>query len=144
MPDKYVVPQFIDSEDKILGPITVRQFMICLIAVFVIFIEYSVMQLVYFILLAIPTAALAGIFAFAKINGHPFHIFFLNVLQSWTRPGLRTWRRELSDGELRAMIVRKPEAKIAPAINKARPSLTHLRDLSLTVNTGGVYNPDAD
>ena len=39
MPEKFVVPQFIDNEDKILGPITVRQFLILLVATFVIFIE---------------------------------------------------------------------------------------------------------
>ena len=37
---QFVVPQFIEVEDKILGPITVRQFLIMLIAGILIFIVY--------------------------------------------------------------------------------------------------------
>jgi hypothetical protein len=146
MPEKFVVPQFIENEDKILGPITVRQFLICLGATFAVFIEYRIFQLPIFIMLAIITAAFAGVFGFLKINGQPFHLFFVNVLQTMSRPRLRVWHKELVDAELRVLIAKPPEAKdlkaaVAP---KSRPESTRLRDLALTVNTGGVYNPDED
>lgn len=144
MPEKFVVPQFIDSEDKILGPITVRQFLILLVATFVLFIEYKLLQLIYFIFAGVLTAGFAGTFGFLKINGQPFHIFFINFLQTSVRPGLRVWNKDLNDAELRAFI--KAEPKIAEPISlmKERPASTRLRDMALTVNTGGVYNPDED
>lgn len=145
MPDKFVVPQFIDNEDKILGPITVRQFMICLVAVFVIFIEYSILRLPYFIGVAFITIALAGTFAFLKINGQPFHLFFLNALQTIIRPPLRVWDKRFTDRELRHFLA--SDAPVSAPVTtsaKSKPASTRLRQLALTVNTGGVYNAEED
>lgn len=144
MPEKFVVPQFIENEDKILGPITVRQFLICLGSVFAIFIEYTIFQLPYSIFFIVPTAGLAGVFSFLKINGQPFHIFFINFLQTQTRPPLRVWHRDLTNSELRSLIGKPQEIAAPPVVSKARPESTRLRDLALTVNTGGVYNLDSE
>ncbi|MBI4139312.1 PrgI family protein [Candidatus Uhrbacteria bacterium] len=142
MPDKFIVPQFIDKEDQILGPVTVRQFLICLGAVFIIFIEYKIFTFVYFLLIGIATAAFAGTFAFMKVNGQPFHVFFVNFLQTQTRPPLRVWDKQPLDAELRELL--KPQiSKVVPRpIRKPPPTSSRLRDLSLTVNTGGVYKPE--
>lgn len=146
MPDKFIVPQFIESEDKILGPITVRQFLICLGAVFVLFLEFKILPFVYFVIWAIFTAGLAAVFAFVKVNGQPFHVFFVNALQTLSRPPLRVWNKELNEAELRRLISSRKSAKemIATLEQKARPASTRLRDLALTVNTGGVYNAEED
>ncbi|MBP7134242.1 PrgI family protein [Patescibacteria group bacterium] len=144
MPEKFIVPQFIDNEDKILGPITVRQFLILLGACLTMFIEYRIFTLAYFILVALITAGLAGTFAFVKINGQPFHLFFLNALQTIVRPSLRTWDKNLHDGELRALMRGADQPTAPPAIVQKRPESTRLRDLTLVVNTGGVYRPEDD
>lgn len=144
MPEKFIVPQFIDNEDKILGPITVRQFLIILGAGLLLFIEFKIFTLLYFILLGLVTAGVAGTFAFVKINGQPFHLFFLNALQTTIRPGLRVWNKTLNDGELRLLInLSAPQEVIAP-VQRNRPASTRLRDLTLVVNTGGVYKPEDD
>lgn len=144
MPEKFIVPQFIDNEDKILGPITVRQFLIMLGAALLLFIEFKLLATAYFILAGLVTAGIAGTFAFVKINGQPFHLFFLNALQTTIRPGLRVWNKTLNDGELRTLMreVTPPPAVILP--DRRRPTSSHLRDLTLVVNTGGVYKPDDD
>jgi hypothetical protein len=144
MPEKFVVPQFIDNEDKILGPITVRQFLLSLGGTFAIFIEYRLFTLPLFIVTAILTAAIVGVFGFLKINGQPFHLFFVNVLQTFSRPRLRVWHKELIDAELRLLAAKPPEVQAITTTVKSRPESTRLRDLALTVNTGGVYNPDED
>jgi len=142
MPEKFVVPQFIDNENKILGPITVRQFLIMLGATLIIFIEYVILQFLYFIFAALLTAGAAAVFAFVKINGQPFHIFFANFLQTSMRPGLRVWHKELTEMELRSLVAKPPAVPVIAAPAKAHPQTTRLRDLALTVNTGGVYNPE--
>lgn len=146
MPEKFVVPQFIDNEDKILGPITVRQFLVTLGATFAIFIEYSILQLPFFIFAAVITVGLAGVFGFLKVNGQPFHLFFVNMLQTLVRPRLRVWHKELNDAELKVLAIKAPSLDIlkVAVLAKSRPESTRLRDLALTVNTGGVYNPDVD
>lgn len=144
MPDKFIVPQFIENEDKILGPITVRQFVLMLATMFLIFIEYKILQLPYFIAAFIITGGLGGVFGFLKVNGQPFHIFFLNFVQTVLRPGLRVWDKTPSDADLRLLI--KPQVIAEPegqkGSHKPRPGSSRLRDLSLTVNTGGVYDAD--
>ncbi|MCI0479187.1 PrgI family protein [Candidatus Uhrbacteria bacterium] len=142
MPEKFIVPQFIDKEDQILGPITVRQFLICLACAPIIFIEYKILMFGYFVVVALMTAALAALFAFVKVNGQPFHIFFVNALQTRLRPDLRLWDKRPLDAELRAWIKPQAVAPIATTERKERPPSTRLRDLSLIVNTGGVYKPE--
>jgi hypothetical protein len=144
MTEKFIVPQFIDKEDQILGPITVRQFIIVLVALFTTFIAYRIFTFPYFILFTIFTAGLAGTFGFVKINGQPFHVFFLNFLQTVTRPPLRVWDKRPTDAEIRAItkVIVIPPPQVTES--KPRPETSRLRDLSLVVNTGGVYKPEDD
>ena len=88
------------------------------------------------------TGLIAGVFAFMKINSQPFHIFFVNFLQTTTRPSLRVWNKEYNETELRGFMKVKQEAPLPPTVLKTHPESTRLRDLTLTVNTGGVYNPE--
>ncbi|MBU2566593.1 PrgI family protein [Patescibacteria group bacterium] len=144
MPGQFIVPQFIDKEDRIIGPITVRQFLICLVAAGVIFLEYRLLATAYFIITMLLTAGLAVTFGFLKVNGQPFHFFFLNFLQTQLRPKLRVWNKEMSLQEIKGgqKIVGLPQKeKVA---QKPRPTSSRLRDLALVVNTGGVYKPEED
>ena len=143
MPDKFIVPQFIANEEKILGPITVRQFLLSLASAFAIFIEYKIFQLPYFILSAVITTTIGGTFGFVKVNGQPFHLFFLNFIQTLVRPSLRVWDKAPTDDELRQFI--KPQVIVdteMASTHKTRPGSSRLRDLALIVNTGGVYEPE--
>lgn len=143
MPEKFIVPQFIDKEDQILGPITVRQFLIMLVGTFLIFIAYKLLAFPYFIATAIGIAAFGGTFGFMKINGQPFHIFFVNFLQTSVRPPLRVWEKRPTDTELRAFMTSAATALPSKVTtSKPRPESSRLRDLSLVVNTGGVYTPE--
>jgi len=142
MPEKFIVPQFIDKEDQILGPITVRQFLISIGTCFVIFIEYKIFAFIPFVLLGLVTAALGGTFGFVKVNGQPFHIFFVNFRQTSTRPPIRVWDKNPLEAELRAWIKPQAPTVVQKTERKERPPSSRLRDLSLTVNTGGVYNPE--
>lgn len=144
MPEKFVVPQFIDNEDKILGPITVRQFLVCLGATLAIFIVYKLFTLPGFIFGTILILIFAGVFGFLKINGQPFHLFFVNFVQTQSRPKKRVWNKDMDNAQLKALIIKPPEVAKIVTPSKSRPESTRLRDLALTVNTGGVYNPDEE
>ena len=145
MPDKFIVPQFIDNEDKILGPVTVRQFVLSLAGAFALFLEFRIFTIAVFIPLALITVGIVGAFGFIKVNGQPFHIFFLNFIQTLIRPPVRVWDKNPTDAELRLFVRPQtvPEPETGP-VRKERPGSTRLRDLSLTVNTGGVYVPEDD
>lgn len=140
---QFTVPQFIDVEDKVLGPISVRQFVIFLVTAGFIFVELKVFQLVIGIIAGVFTFALAGALAFVKINGRPFHYFVLTVIQSFKEPRLKVWSKESVPGELkhRRMKVTKPKAEAAAP---KRLMLSRLAELSLVVDTGGAYREEGE
>ncbi len=140
--NQFVVPQFIDVEDKIIGPITTRQFIIMLVVGMLMFVAYKLFDFALFVIDSLFIFGLGGTIAFAKINGQPFHFFLLNLLQTSRRPWLKIWDKTLS----RAMLKEKSkEEKIElPEVKavKPRPSASRLAELSLVVNTGGVYSEE--
>lgn len=142
--DKFVVPQFIDAEDKIIGPVTTRQFLIMLVDFMIIFILKATLDLAAFILFALLVFAVGVIIAFMKINGMPFHYFLLNFVQTLTRPGLRVWNKNLTDAELNFILRQPPPPPPSKRLRKEAMVASRLTELSLVVNTGGVYNPDED
>ena len=132
------MPQFIDVEDKIIGPITVRQFVLIVVAALIAFILYRSLSLLAF---GIATALDFGIFAtlaFAKINGRPIHFFFVNLIQTYQRPNIRVWNKEDYVRDIKEV---KSEVKEVVKKRAVKESVSHSRldDLSLVVNTGGSY-----
>lgn len=137
---QFTVPQFIDVESKIIGPITTRQFLIFLGTAAVIGIFYKLFDFSLFLLTGIPILVLAILFAFVKINGRPFHFFVISLTRSLRRPGLRVWNNSESEISLPEISsVAKNEYK--PAVKPEFRS-SHLADLSLIVDTQGRYRGD--
>ena len=141
---QFVVPQFIDVEDKIFGPITTRQFLILLIAGGIIFVAKNLFDLALFALVIALVGGFALVLAFVKINGQTFHYFVLNIGQTLKKPGLRVWGKNLTNDELNYLRKLDSEEIIVEQKVQKKVERSHIRDLSLLVNTGGFYRPDDD
>lgn len=139
---QFVVPQFIDVEDKILGPITTRQFAIIMVTGLVMFIVFKLTAFVVMLAINLPLLGAALVMAFVRINGQPFHFFLLNFVQTLKRPKIRAWNKELTDAEIIALASVVPPPPPPPKIYKEAPTTSRLSELTLQVNTGGVYNPE--
>ncbi len=137
---QFTVPQFIDVEDKIIGPITTRQFVIMLSGFILMAIFYSIFDFSLFVTASVFVFAISGIFSFAKINGRPFHFFVLNVIQTLKRPNLRVWSQV---DEIEIKVDDKKGKDILDQnidmVKKNKPSLSRLNELSLIVDTQGMY-----
>jgi hypothetical protein len=143
----FTVPQFIDVEDKIIGPITARQFIICLAGLGVLVPAWKLLDLIWFIAIALIDLCIVIVFAFVKINGRPFHYFVLNIIQTSKKPNLRVWNhknplKDLLSAEESASEDVRTVIKKAPT--RERLVTSHLKDLSLIVDTKGVYKGDED
>ncbi|RJR30730.1 PrgI family protein [Candidatus Parcubacteria bacterium] len=137
---QFVVPQFIDVEDKVLGPITVRQFIILIAGGLIVFLEYKLSDFSLFLLEGFLTLSFTVIVGFLKINGRPIHYLLLNFLQTMRRAKLRVWDKTLSDKELKFHLERPVEQKTAITVPaKKIIGGSKLAELSLIVDTGGVY-----
>ncbi len=69
---RYQVPQFIEVEDKIFGPLTIKQFIYLAGGAGLSFIVYQFLNFYLAILVIIPVMILAAALAFYKINEKPF------------------------------------------------------------------------
>jgi len=139
MQNKFIVPQFIDAEDKIWGPITVRQFVLMLVGALIIFLSYKLSDFTLFLVQAIFTAIFIVVFAFYKVNGMPFHVFALNFVQTKKRPSIRVWKKE-------HIRIEKHKSKdegegVAEQYIKRKELMPvkKLSEISLVIDTGGVY-----
>jgi len=92
---RFEVPQFIEIEDKIFGPLTWRQFLYVGGGVglgVVLFIIDT--PLIVFILLGIPLIAISGALAFYPVNNRPFS-FFLEAIINYVRgQKLYLWKKK--------------------------------------------------
>ena len=69
---RYQVPQFIEVEDKIFGPLTAKQFVYLVGGIGFLAAMWIMLPLWLAVLLGGPVAALGGALAFLKINERPF------------------------------------------------------------------------
>ncbi|MDP3971265.1 MAG: PrgI family protein [bacterium] len=139
---QFVVPQFIEVESKVIGPISVRQFIILLATFGIIYIEFELFSLVMFGIIGVITFGIGGVFAFVKVNSQPFHLFALTVIQTAKRPKLSMWYHEIN---MRAVTKKgkkdKDDKEDKDFIPKPEVSDSHLAELSLIADTAGQYSP---
>lgn len=140
--DQFTVPQFIDVEDKIFGPVTARQFVIMLVAGLVLFVFYKIADTTLFIFALATIGGGALVLAFVKINGQSFHYFILNLIQTLRRPSRRIWYKMDTKEELEELRKSGKVEEVEKAVEIPRLSYNRIRDLSLAVNTGGYYKPE--
>ncbi|MBI5037337.1 MAG: PrgI family protein [Candidatus Kerfeldbacteria bacterium] len=133
---QFIVPQFLDVENKIIGPLTVRQFITFLIGAGMIFIVFKLANFWAAAIEGVLIFALTGVFAFAKINGRPFHHFLLNMMQTLRRPTLTIWHKQYDNSSVKE---EKEKPAPPPPSKKQRLTESRLTELSLVVDTGGAY-----
>ncbi len=134
---QFTVPQFIDVESKIIGPITTRQFLILLAAAVIVALSFKLFDLSLFITITVFVLGIAVIFSFVKVNGRPFHFFVVNLTQTLRRPSIRVWNNRLTViEEVDKVVFTKPEPKVEP---KEFYRKSRLAELALVVDTKGRY-----
>jgi len=127
----FQVPQFIDIEDKIIGPLTLKQFLFLAGAGLLIFLLYSILQFWFWIMVSIIIAAVGLGFAFVKVNGQNLSRVVWNGFRYLLRPRLYVWQR----GIAKKPIVQQPVAPKKEAVKeKKRLSPEELSELAKKLN----------
>ncbi len=91
---KFAVPQFIDVEDKIFGPLTFRQFVYLAGGGGLCYLLIRLLPTFLGIVIALPIAALAGALAFIKFNNKPFLDIIESAVNYVLRNKLYIWRKD--------------------------------------------------
>lgn len=89
---QFQVPQFIETEDKVVGPFSIRQFIYVSIAGGFCFLLYFMVQTWLFVILSILLLGAAGAFAFIKISGRPLTRIAFSALSFYWKPQTYVWQ----------------------------------------------------
>ena len=133
---QYQVPQFIELEDRIIGPLTLKQFLYLAFAGAFLFVFWFLFVFYIWIIIAIPIMALAATFAFLKINDRPFVYFFLSFIKYFAKPKLYIF-----SGPTRKEVLKKPapDPSSAPqsgAEEDKKITPSKLKELALNLDIG--------
>lgn len=123
----YQVPQYLNIEDKIIGPLTLKQFIYLLVGGGIIFLLFSTLKFSVFLIVSLPVAVLVLMLAFYKIDNQKSSKFILNFLGFVSKPSIYAWKKvaekETPEKEKVVPIVKKTEAP------KVKPAESGLQDL---------------
>jgi len=134
---QYQVPQFVEIEDRIIGPLTLKQFLYLAFAGALLFVFWFLFNFYLWIIIAIPIAALAAAFAFLKINDRPFVYFFLSFIRYFTQPKLYIFSTIPKEISKKTAPKEKPKEKTeAPRTAEAKITPSKLKELALNLDTG--------
>jgi hypothetical protein len=122
---QFNVPQFIEIEDKIFGPLTLKQFIYVIGGVGASFLFYRLFPLFVAILLILPTAGLAFMLAFKPIHGRPFSVVMEAAFKYLFSGKLYLWGKHKDESS------RTMETEVAEKIVSKEPGLPK-------VKTGGL------
>ena len=89
---QFQVPQFLDVEDKIVGPLTIKQFIYVAGGAGLTYMSWKFVPVVGW-LLAIGCVALGGALAFYRYNNKPFAFLIQSGFAYLTSNRLYIWRR---------------------------------------------------
>jgi hypothetical protein len=89
---QFQVPQFIETEDKIIGPLTLRQFFYLAAGAAMILGAYFILELWLWIVVSVLAAGLAVGFAFVVVNGKPLPKMILSAFSFYWNPQIYVWQ----------------------------------------------------
>jgi hypothetical protein len=92
---QFAVPQFTDVEDKLIGPLTLKQFLMLLATGGVVMFFWSIFGInIIFFLFALPVTLLGILVTFAKFNGRPFYYYVAPFVNFFSTPKIMIYARE--------------------------------------------------
>lgn len=136
---QFQVPQFIEIEDKIVGPLTLRQFIYIGIAGIFSFFLFFLLKTWIWVVFSSSLFTIAGILAFIKINGQPMYVILIYALKYFWRPRFYLWQKPKIESAKSEIKISKIEL-VAPEIAKEKTEETKkplLKNLWLKIQTGG-------
>ncbi|TSC70554.1 MAG: Uncharacterized protein CEO12_275 [Parcubacteria group bacterium Gr01-1014_46] len=134
---RYQIPQFIDVEDKIIGPLTLKQFVYLAGGAGMAFVIYTYIPIYIAVILIAVVIPLSIALAFYKINNKPFVDFLESAFMFYTKQNLYIWRKEQKK-------IVKSEADVAKEsaqVYVPRLSDSKLKELSWTLDINENLNP---
>ena len=130
---RFQVPQFIEIESKIFGPLTLKQFIYLIGGGGIIFILYALLPFWLMIIFAIPVGAFAFALAFYKMNNQPFIKIVENALKFFSSSRVYIWKKAPAQAQKTAVEAIKKQSEI-DQISVPKLTESKLKDLAWSLN----------
>ncbi len=109
---QFNIPQFIDKEDKIVGPLTAKQLGWMFGGGAILLVLWNLLDMTAFILAAIVVGGIVGAFAFYRPYNQTFLNFILSLFSFTMKPKFYLWKRVPPKGTFGVKkVFKKPSAK---------------------------------
>ncbi len=145
---QYKVPQDVEAEDKLIGPLSLRQFIYVVIGVVWAGLMFFILRptgnsdtaIVNYVIMAVVIIPITGFFlllGFGKRQEQSFEKYFVALVRFYFVPRVRIWDKDLSTVELI-----KEEVKAPEIITQKNVSRSSLQQLALVMDThGSIKDP---
>jgi hypothetical protein len=141
---QFQVPQFIEVEDQIFGPFTLRQFIYMAGgAGFTAMMVFLLPSLFLAVIISIPVAGLSAALAFYKINNRPLVELIQSMVAYYMNTNLYIWKPKDAVEIARAQAaIPKAKAVTQQPTYTASASKNRLKDLawSLDIKESSIYS----
>ncbi len=143
---QYKVPQNVESEDKLLGPLTMKQFIYAVIGIGWAFLIWRILlpggisAYPFMFLLIFPVTGFMLLLAFGRREEQSFENYLIALIRFTVMPRKRVWMKDMQLGE--AIIDAPPPPKPTdPTAQDIQQVHSRLQQLALVVDTRGHYKP---
>ena len=120
---EYQVPQFIEVEDKIIGPLTLKQFLYIAGGAGLCVVFFAYLPIVVAFILSALVGGFASALAFYKLNGKPFAEVLEAGFNYYTRAKLFLWKHQDKPGPDAGVITpSEPVQKSTPKLTRGKLS----------------------
>jgi len=131
---RFTVPQFIEREAKIVGPMTFRQFIFIAIAGAICFFIYNIAPFSVFVIACIVFGGSALALAFLEVQGRSLPVVLSNLLRFNLAPKMYLWKkREIPIKILKKKTIVQPEKEPETPLKIAEKS--QLKKLRTEIET---------
>ncbi|PIP87451.1 hypothetical protein COW81_00255 [Candidatus Campbellbacteria bacterium CG22_combo_CG10-13_8_21_14_all_36_13] len=129
---QHQVPQFIEIEDKIFGPLTFKQFLYLIGGGGASFLLWKILPSFLAILVSAPIIALSVALAFFKMNNRPFIEVVESAFQFFMGGKLYIWKKEPKKQEGGVVVENQTDSLYIPRLSDSK-----LKDIAWSL---GVKN----
>ncbi|MEK7599550.1 MAG: PrgI family protein [Patescibacteria group bacterium] len=141
----YKLIQDIEAEDHILGPLSLRQFIFALVAVFLFYVNYMLLVkgAAFLLVILLPPALFCAFFAVPFGRDQPTEVWALAKLRFWFKPRRRVWNQSGVKELVTITVPKKVERVLTNGLDQREVS-SRLTALANTIDSRGwaVKNVD--
>lgn len=141
---QYKVPQNIDMQDKIVGPLTLIQFIYLMAGGMLTYVLLNTLPMKIFVLTGLPVAILSLALAFLKIQDQPFSKFLVSLVFYIARPKERFWHKDPQQEKFRSEMEVKEKSKKNESIVDKPVEKSQLEELAQKLDVSSWEAIQAD